>query len=264
MPTISSRSPKIYYETSGNGPAVVLLHGFLCDGSLFRHQVAALQTSYRLLNIDLRGHGRSGPAEGPFSVYDLVDDVCAVLDAEAVGSAVWVGLSLGGFVALRAALTQPRRVRALVLMGTEAGAQSGLKKMQDWGLKLALKTVGPKPVVPAVLSAMLGKTSMRTKPALVEEYRRQFLAMRVDSVCLGIDAAMQRDDLVGHLQAIRCPTLVLVGDEDVPLPIARSTLICDGITGATLGVIAGAGHLSAIEQPTAVNEEMRLFMARLA
>lgn len=263
MSILPSASPKIYYETSGAGPAVVFIHSFLCDGSLFSHQVAALKPSHRVLNFDIRGHGRSGPAESPFTIYDLLDDVIKVLDAEGVETAIWVGLSIGGFVALRAAITKPNRVSALVLMDTEAGSQSRFKKLQDRALKWGLKILGPKFVVPGITPVMLGKTTRKTKPLLFDEYRQRFLGMRVRSICHCIDAVMRRDDLSGQLAQIRCPTLVMVGDEDVPLPVQKSQIIAEGIPGAKLIVIAGAGHLSAIEQPQAVSNALMEFLHKL-
>jgi 3-oxoadipate enol-lactonase len=180
-----------------------------------------------------------------------------------VPEAVWLGLSMGGFVAMRAALCKPERVRALVLLDTEAGAQSRKKRVQDLALKLLLKTLGPRAGVPAILAAMLGKTTMCSQPALVAEYRQKFLAMRVDSICMSIDAVMRRDDLIAHLGDLSRPTLVLVGEEDRPLPVEMARLICVGIPGAILGVVEGAGHLSAIEQPVAVNEAILAFVKRL-
>jgi 3-oxoadipate enol-lactonase len=254
----------IHYEVSGEGPAILMLHGFLCDSGLFFHQTKALlMAGYKVIAIDLRGHGLSGACLAPFTLYDLVEDAIAVLDAEAVPEAVWLGLSMGGFVAMRAALRKPGRVRALVLLDTEAGGQTARKKVQDLALKFALKTLGPRVAVPAILAGMLGKTTMTSQPALVEEYRQKFLAMRVGSICLSIDAVTRRDDLIARLGDLLQPTLVLVGEEDRPLPVEVARLISNGIPGATLEVIECAGHLSAIERPMAVNDSILAFLKRL-
>jgi len=88
MPMIERAGTKIDYEVSGHGPAIVFTHSFLCDGSMFAHQVAALQSRWHVINVDLRGHGRSGPALNPVSFYDFADDVIAILDAQGVDRAV--------------------------------------------------------------------------------------------------------------------------------------------------------------------------------
>lgn len=206
MATVTRDGIMLYYEVSGSGPTIVLTHSFLCDGALLTHQVAALERTQRVINIDLRGHGRSGPSESPFTIYDLVDDVAAVLDAERVASAVWMGLSIGGFLSLRAALTRPERVRALVLIDSDAGPESAWKKLKYRAMKLGLKTMGPRFVMPAVMPIMLGRTTLRSRPELRAEYYQRFLDVHVKSIVSGIDAVTRRDDLVGRLSEIRVPT----------------------------------------------------------
>ena len=263
MATATSSGITLHYEVSGSGPAIVLTHSFLCDGSLFTHQVAALERTHRVINIDLRGHGRSGPSESPYTIYDLVDDVVAVLDAEGVASAIWMGLSIGGFLSLRAALTRPERVRALVLIDADAGPETAWKKLKYTAMKWGLQTVGPRVVVPAVMPIMLGRTTLRSRPELRAECRQRFLSIRVKSICPGIDAITGRDDLVGRLSDIRVPTLVVVGEEDKPLPPWKSRRIANSILGAELVLIPQAGHLSAIENPAPVTDAVTQFLSRL-
>lgn len=241
----------------------MFIHSFLCDGSVFEHQVNALAATCKVINVDIRGHGRSGSADLPFAIEDIARDVLAVLDHEQVGAAVWVGLSIGGFVAMRAALDYPSRVSALVLMDTEAGPQSFFKKIQDVGLKWGLRTFGPKPLAPSICSALFGKSTRQANPQLVNTYKLKFQDVRVKSICNCIDAVMSRDDLRPRLDQVKCPTLVVVGDEDVPLPEAKSREIAQKIKHSTLLVVPGAGHLSAIEQPTAVTLALTQFLASL-
>jgi len=264
MATATRDGITLHYEVSGSGPAIVLTHSFLCDGSLFTHQVAALERTHRVINVDLRGHGRSGPSESPYTIYDLMDDTAAVLDAEGVASAVWMGLSIGGFLSLRAALTRPERVRALVLIDTDAGAETAWKKLKYTVLKWGLRTVGPRFVEPAVTPIMLGRTTLRSRSELRAAYCRQFLNLRVKSICPGIDAILGRDDLVSRLSEIRVPTLVIVGEEDKALPPWKSRRIANSIPGAELVVIPKAGHLSAIENPAPVTDAVTRFLSKVS
>ena len=263
MPTVTRDGIALHYEVAGAGPAIVLTHSFLCDGSLFGEQLTALARSHRVINVDLRGHGRSGPSDSPFTIYDLVADVLAVLDAERVDSAVWMGVSIGGFLSLRAALTHPGRVRALVLLDSDAGTESAWKKLKYAALKRLLRALGPRRIVPAVMPIMLGRTTLRSRPELRERYRRLFLDVRVGSVCRGIEAITARDDVLLRLGEIRVPALVVVGDEDRALPVWRSRRIADGIAGAQLVVVAHAGHLAAAENPAAVTAAVTAFLAQL-
>jgi pimeloyl-ACP methyl ester carboxylesterase len=260
MPSIERNGLRIAYDAAGSGPCVVMTHSFLCDRSLFRRQVQAMQPRFRVINIDLRGHGESGDSEQPFSVYDLVDDVLAVLDHERVDRAVWAGLSIGGFLSMRAALRHPQRVQALVLMNTDAGPESAFKAFKYGVLRLGLKTLGPGPIVPSLLPIFLGGTTLREQADLSEAVKRQFLAMRVPSIAEGVRTIVTRDDIRGELGRIRCPTLVIAGAEDQPLPPPKSEDIARRIPGAELVVVPRCGHLSAIEAPEAVNRHLLAFL----
>jgi pimeloyl-ACP methyl ester carboxylesterase len=231
----------------------VLTPSFLCDGTLFEPQVEALQDDYRVITVDLRGHGRSDPSPGPFTVYDLVEDVAAVLDAEDVSSAVWAGLSIGGFLSLRAALVRPERVSALVLMDTDAGAETRWKTVKYRAMEWAWRTLGPRSVVSAVMPLMFGKSTFASQPGLVEDYRERFMKLGVETIRPGLDAITGRDDLGARLGEITVPTLVIVGEEDRTLPPANARRMARGIPGAELVIVPGAGHLASSENPEPVH-----------
>jgi 3-oxoadipate enol-lactonase len=254
------KDSSIYYSVAGSGPVLVFVHSFLCDGELFRSQVEFLQNRYRIINVDIRGHGRSRADESLFSMDDLVQDVLTVLDAEDVKEAIWVGMSIGGFVAMRAAVYQPSRVLGLVLIGTEAGSQSFTKKILDVALKTSLRLLGPKVVVPFLMPTFLGETTRKNNPALVDEYGLIFRRMRVGSICAIIHCVTGREDLTQNLSKIKAPTLVIVGEEDVPMPVSIAKAMAKRISRAELAVIAGAGHLCTVEKPEAVNQALARFL----
>src|SRR5712672_813165 len=122
MPTAAINGIQVgYADSGGDGPAVVLSHGYLMDASMFNAQVAALAPEYRVITWDARGHGGT-PAPGPFSYWDSARDVLALLDHLGIGRAVLGGMSQGGFLSLRAAMLAPERLRGLILIDSEAGA----------------------------------------------------------------------------------------------------------------------------------------------
>lgn len=256
-----SQGLDIYFEDTGTGPPVVLGHSFLCSGTMWREQVPALAGRYRVINPDLRGHGRSGEALQPFSLYDAVRDVVAVLDQLGIERAIWCGLSIGGMVALRAALTCPERVSALMLLDTDAGAETVLRKLKYRAMGAGARAVGISPFVPSVTRLMFGATTRRRETALVAEWEREFAGVHVPSVLRGLDALVRRDSLLERLGGIDVPTLVLVGEEDRSLPPPVSRRIHAALPDSTFSIIPGAGHLSALEQPTAVTDAMLGFLA---
>ena len=142
MPFIEHLDQRIFYEESGSSPAIVLGHSFFCSGEMWRYQVPALAESHRVIIPDYRGHGRSSPLREDLDVYDLVDDSVALLDHLGIEEAVWVGLSVGGMTAMRAALRHPERVRALILIDTDADAERTWVKLKSRSMGAGSRLVG--------------------------------------------------------------------------------------------------------------------------
>ncbi len=264
MPSIERQGIRIHFEDVGAGLPVVLGHSFLCSGEMWAPQVGALAERCRVVNVDFRGHGRSGNADRPFTLYDLVADVVAVLDHLQIERAVWAGLSIGGMVALRAALVAPARVSALILLDTHAGAETAYKKLKYRLMALGTKTLGVRIFLPAIVPLMFGRTTRQTKPALVDDWRAKFAAVHVPSTLHALDALIRRDSVVPRLAEIRVPCLVIVGEQDVSLPPTYSAELAAGLRSSTLLEVPASGHLTALEQPEAVTEAMLSFLDGLA
>ena len=226
MPIVERNGVQIYFEDMGEGPPVVLGHSFLCSGEMWSHQVGPLAERYRVINIDQRGHGRSGGTGDPFELYDMVDDVLAVLDKLGIETAVWAGLSIGGMVAVRAAIVVPERVAGLILVDTHAGDETGSKKIKYRAMKIGAKILGVRPFLPSILPLMFGSTTRKEKPELVNQWAERFSAVPKSSIFGTLDALLRRDSVVDILADIRVPTLVIVGGEDVSLPLVTIELGC--------------------------------------
>ena len=261
MTLVDHQGIRIAFEESGSGLPVVLGHSFLYSGKMWREQVPVLAEHYRVINPDLRGHGRSGRLAARFSLYDAVDDVIAVLDALGIERAVWCGLSIGGMVALRAALSHPERVAGLILMDTDAGSETPLHRLKYRVMGAAVRAFGFRPLLPSIAKLMFGATTRRGHPALVDAGKAQFARNHVPSALLCLDALIRRDSVLDRLHEIRVPALVLVGEEDRSLPVALSLRMHDRLPRSTFEVIPGAGHLTALEQPARVNQAIIGFLA---
>ncbi len=257
---VDNRGVEIFFEDTGAGLPVVLGHSFLCSGKMWREQVPVLAGKYRVINPDLRGHGRSGHVADPFSLYDAVADVIAVLDELGIERATWCGLSIGGMVALRAALSHPNRVAGLILLDTDAGRETGPRKLKYHVMGAGVRLFGLRPFLPSITRLMFGATTHRENRALIKEWKAQFAAVHVPSALRCLDALMRRDSLLGRLEGIGAPALVLVGEEDRSLPVALSRRIHDSLPHSTFGVISAAGHLSALERPAEVTEAILRFL----
>jgi 3-oxoadipate enol-lactonase len=263
VPSINRNGVPIYFEDVGSGPPVVMGHSILCSGEMWMHQVPELSKRYRVINIDQRGHGRSVPATGPYEIRDMVEDAIAVLDHLEIQRAIWAGLSMGGMVAMHAAVDAPDRVAALVLLDTHAGAETTYKKLKYRALSTGAKAFGVRPFFPAVLPLLFGRTTLVENQILVDEWKGRFDEIHVPSLARAVAALTRRPSIVDRLAKVQMPALVIVGEEDASLPVPISQEITDALPNASLVVIPGAGHLSALEKPEEVTKAMLRFLADL-
>jgi pimeloyl-ACP methyl ester carboxylesterase len=154
-------------------------------------------------------------------------------------------------------------VRALILADTRAGADSEEAREKRRDLIALARAKGSPAVAAAMIEGMVGKSTRRRHPAIVEQVRRMLEAASVPSIVGALEAMIARPDSTPTLETIDVPTLVIVGDEDVLTPVAEAEAIHRRIAGSRLEVIAGAGHVSNIERPAAFNHVVSEFLARL-
>jgi pimeloyl-ACP methyl ester carboxylesterase len=263
MPSIDRNGVPIYFEDVGSGPPIVMGHSILCSGKMWMYQVPTLAERYRVINIDQRGHGKSVPAAGPYALHDMVEDAFAVLDHLEIERAVWAGLSMGGMVAMHAAVTAPDRVAALLLLDTHAGEETMYKKLKYRAMSIGAKAFGVRPFFPAVLPLLFGRTTLAENQSLVDEWKPRFEEIHVQSLARAVTALTRRPSIVRELGEVLCPSLVIVGEEDASLPPPISQEIADALPNASLVVIPEAGHLSALEKPEVVTEAMLQFLGGL-
>ena len=198
----------IHYEVAGQGRPIVLLHSFLCSGEMWREQVPALAVRFRVINIDLRGHGASGEVTRRCSIYDMVEDVCRVLDDAGEASAIWAGLSIGGMISMRAALAAPDRVDALLLLDTEAAAERPFNRIKYRVMGGVARTLGFGPLRGQISRQMFGAATMRERGPLVEEWSRRFAELHVPSILWMVGALVTRDDVTPRLREIAVPSFL--------------------------------------------------------
>ena len=225
-------------------------------------QTRALTDKWRCLTIDTRGFGESAAAS-PFDVDRYADDVVAILDDAGVDRATIVGLSMGGYVAFALWRRSPERVRALALADTRAGADAPDTRARRHELIEVARTQGVIPVVDRQIVGLLGKTTRATRPDVEAHARAIAETSSVDGVIGALEAMLARPDSTPTQSTITVPTLVIVGDEDVLTPQKEARAMHEQIRGSRLEVLAGAGHLSNLEQPAAFNSALTEFLETL-
>lgn len=247
-------------DDRGSGPALLFVHGYPLDGSLWRHQAGAFP-GWRTLIPDLRGAGRSDAPDLGYSMATYADDLAGLLDAIGVDEVVLAGLSMGGYVAMEFLRRHRPRVRGLVLTDTRAQADSAEGRKGRETAMAAVREGGAPLIADQMLPRILG-------PAAPESLRDAVRAMMATSPVAGLLGALtamrDRPDSTGFLPSLAgLPTLVVVGADDQLTPPKDSEAMAKAIPGARLTVIPHAGHLAPLEQPEAFNDQLRMFLGRL-
>lgn len=241
-----------YVESPGDGATVVLAHNLMSHAGTFAAVAARLAPRFRVLAVDLRGHGRSGGAPRPFTTIDLAEDLAAVMDAAGVTAAFVVGTSLGAAAAAELALRSPERVRGLALMAATPYAAAPADLAKFAALRGVLRALGPRPVMFPMLHQLLGASYRTTNRSGTADAAARIRATNRRDLAWSVQSWAHRPRLAGRLAAISVPTVVVVGDEDNACPRPFSAAIAAEIRGARLEVIRGAGHSLQLERPAEV------------
>ena len=253
----------LHVEERGAGAALLLVHGFPLDAALWHPQLDGLADVARVVAPDLRGLGRSAGGDAPPTIDAYADDLACVLDALGIEQAVVGGLSMGGYVALAFWRRHRARVRALVLADTRAGADDDAGRARRRELMALVRAEGAGTIAERMIEGMVGRSTRRRAPELVEDVRRMLARQPTDGIVRALQAMHDRPDSAPTLATIDVPTLVLVGDEDVVTPVDEARRLHAGIAGSRLAVIEGAGHVSTLERPGAANHLLREFLLAL-
>ncbi len=254
--------PKGSAAPSGRAP-VVFSHGLLWSTRMFDAQVAALRGRHRCVAYDHRGQGRSEPApgRGAVTIEQCYADAVALLEAMALGPVHFVGLSMGGFVAMRLAARRPDLVRSVALLETSADAEPEANRPKYRRLAGVVRWLGPRPVAARVMPIMFGRTFLEDRARAGERARwRAYLMGNRRAIHRAVAGVVERAGVTDELPGITAPALVVVGDEDVATVPAKAQRIAALIPGARLVVVPGAGHSSSVEQPALVTAALSEFL----
>jgi len=243
------------------GPPVVFLHAFPLSGAMWEPQRDALKT-FRVLVPDLRGFGAT-PLVAPWFVEHAVDDLFETLSSLGVEKAVLVGLSMGGYVALRAIEKNPARVKALVLCDTRAEADANENKIKRAAAVDFVRAKGVAAFVAPFLNDALAPKTLTDKPKVVSFLRAVAEKSSPDAVMAALGALAARADMTAALSKITVPACVIVGAQDKITPLLLSETMRSRIPGAELHVIPDAGHFSNAENPDAFNGRLLAFLGGL-
>lgn len=257
-----SDDAEIVYEIWGTGPPIVLLHPFPGNREFWKPVAPALESRYRLIVPDLRGHGDSEPGNGPATMEKHALDLERILDATGVGRSSFVGVSIGGYILFEFWRRFSDRVTALVLCDTKP--QSDTVQARSNRLKVSAEVLekGTGQFIESMIPKLLGHTTISSRPDLVDGARRIMQKMSAKGISAVQQGMAERPDSVADLKTINVPTLIAIGEEDILSTPADGELMRQHIPGSKLNLIPKAGHWSPWEQSTAVGTLLRQFLER--
>lgn len=246
-----------------DGLPVVLVHGFPFSHEMWEPQLEAQASGCRVVAYDVRGLGRSGVGDGQYTMELFVDDLVRVLDGAGLDRPVVCGLSMGGYILLRALEREPDRVRAAVLCDTKSAADDDEGRLKRARAIRTLKDGGAAAYAEAFAPAVVGSTTRERRPRVVAAVREMIRSNPVRGMVGAQLAMLGRTDTTGALAGIEVPTLVVGGEEDPLTPPSTMRDLADRIPGARLALIPEAGHVVNLENPDAFDRELAEFLAGL-
>ncbi len=251
MPHLTRGDARLYYEDDGDGPAILLTHGFVASTGMWDGQVAAFRDRYRLIRWDMRGHGRTECPDDPAAYgQDItVADMTAILDHLGIETAVIAGHSLGGFMSLRFNVLHPERATALILQGCGPGYRSAESRAK-WNLRVDGRA---RTIEDEGFEALGGAAEV---PVSIQRSRRE-LALAARGILAQVDA-----QVIDSLPHISVPTLVIIGAGDAYY-LQGAEYMASRIPGAEHVVVADAGHGVNVDQPERVNAAFEAFLGKL-
>lgn len=261
MPFAHSGGARIYWHSHGlaDAPPVVLMHTIGTDMGIYARAMPYLEQHFRLLNMDIRGHGASDAPDAEYSLSLLGRDVCAVMDAAGAERAIVCGTSIGAMIAMQMALDSPARIRGLVLANTSAAMDPAL-----WPERIRMvRRDGIAHMAEGWVSRHFSPQFMAESKAITDSVFLNMEAMNPLGY-LGCAAAIRDMDLLNDLHRIEVPSLLIAGELDGPTPYAgHGDRIVAAIPGASVEFLP-AGHLSCVEQPELFAKAVIAFAARCA
>lgn len=248
------------YTDQGQGTPIVFVHGFPLSRVMWDPQVKVLSGQFRVITLDLRGHGESDAPLWLYTMDQFADDIKGLLDHLSIQKAVLAGFSMGGYVVFAFYRKYADRVKGLVLADTRPQPDSAEGRVGRFKMAQTAQKDGAGAIADVMLPKLLSPASVQGRSELVQTVRTMMTTTKVPGIAGDLMAMAERPDSVPTLKQIACPTLVIVGELDGLTTPVDARHMADGIRGARLETIPAAAHLSNMEQPEAFNRAVTSFV----
>jgi 3-oxoadipate enol-lactonase len=248
----------LHYRVEGAGTPLVFLNSLGTDLRLWDSITPVFASRFRVIRYDKRGHGLSDCPPVPYTIRDHTEDLEGLLDALRISSAILVGISVGGMIALDFARLYPRRVKALVLCSTAPK----IGKPEGWNARItAVQAGGMASIADAVLTRWFTPTFVETHLAVYRGFRNMLMRTDADGY-IGTCAALRDTDLTESVRAVQTDTLVMCGAQDPTTTPERGLGLASLLPKARYVEFANAAHLPCVEQPERFTDTVMQFLAK--
>ncbi len=249
-----------------NGTPIVFIHGFPLSHRMWTFQggqTEPLLTTHRIILYDVRGHGESETGSGIYSIEFFVDDLISLLNHLNIQSAVIVGLSMGGYIALRAIERHPNRFRGLVLCNTKSEGDTNEAKIQRAAIITLLQKEGIRTFSEEYSKKLFSEHTFSTRPDLIKYSQSVMQRNSPVGISGTLLALAARTDTTAVLSKISVPTLVIAGEKDTVTPSAVMQEMQNKIPNSEFHIIPNAGHISSMENPKEFNTHLGNFLQKI-
>lgn len=246
------------YRESGNkqGIPIIFIHAFPLSQAMWDDQVIYLQKIARTITFDIRGLGKNEDTT-PYTLEFVVDDLISLLDQLKIEKAVVCGLSMGGYVVLRAIQRNPERFLGMVLADTKSGPDTDKSKLSRYE---AIKTIQEKGLSTYIDNFLKSSMADDVASRVFERTKKLAQLSNPRGVTCALLALISRTDTTPGLKDIQIPTLILQGELDTTIPMAEAKSLHEQIKGSSFFIIPRAAHLSNLENPEEFNAKLISFL----
>lgn len=263
MPIVQLNGVNIHYEDTKIGKeTIIFAHGLLWNCRMFDKQVEFLKKKYRCVTFDFRGHGKSELTKNGYDIETLYEDAVEFINKLGITQCHFVGLSMGGFIGMRLAARKPQLIKSLILIGTSADPEPKSNILKYKLLNFVARWFGISLVANKVMQIVFGQKFLNNPKHKKEcnKWKKILVANDRIGITRAVNGIINRKGIRNEIASIKCPTLIMVGDQDVATKPEKSMLIQKRISGSELKIVDGVGHTATVEEPGGVNATILHFL----
>ena len=253
---------RVYENGDKNKQPIIFIHGFPYNSSMWENQIDALQNGFYCIRYDIKGLGNSSVGDGQYTMESFVDDLFDIMDKLKLEKPVICGLSMGGYISLRAIQRNQSKFGGFILLDSRAEPDDNEGKLKRANAIKQINLEGVSKFVENFVPNCFMEQTQIDKPKMYQKILEQAKSLNSIGVKGSLIAMLSRGSTEGFLSNINIPTLILVSQYDKLTPPEKMRLISEKITGSEFKIVPNAAHMSPLENPDFVNEEIKKFLLK--